>query len=341
MPEVRLLKLNEENVARQKALVAAANQKKQAAKEAATASAASSSSKAATAGGRTRPRDSDETSNKRRSSAQADGSGRSSGAGASKRHRGNDASGGGAAGHGDDDEYVKRPEIKIQIPDSLKVQLVDDWENVTKLNKLVPLPKKPNVREVLKLYREYVVTRRKEGKSAGSSGSTNTAPIAVVDEVLKGLEVYFDKSLGNNLLYRYERQQFLQVKKGVSPSAAGGVTQNATAAAAAAAVTTASSGVEAGRDGTPTRKSKKDTSNAATDLEEDKQPSEIYGAEHLLRLFVNLPSIIAHTTMDVESVSILREHLDDFLQFMVKEKQKLFAKAYAETSAVYARLGST
>lgn len=27
---------------------------------------------------------------------------------------------------------MKRPEIKITIPDALKVQLVDDWEAITK-----------------------------------------------------------------------------------------------------------------------------------------------------------------------------------------------------------------
>lgn len=31
-----------------------------------------------------------------------------------------------------EDEYLKRPEVKISIPDNLKVQLVDDWEAITK-----------------------------------------------------------------------------------------------------------------------------------------------------------------------------------------------------------------
>lgn len=37
---------------------------------------------------------------------------------------------------GQEDEYMKRPEIKITIPDTLKVQLVDDWEAVTKNNQV-------------------------------------------------------------------------------------------------------------------------------------------------------------------------------------------------------------
>lgn len=33
-------------------------------------------------------------------------------------------------------DYLKRPEVKIIIPDTLKLQLVDDWENVTKNNQV-------------------------------------------------------------------------------------------------------------------------------------------------------------------------------------------------------------
>lgn len=31
-----------------------------------------------------------------------------------------------------EEEYQKRPEIKVFIPDVLKTQLVDDWEAITK-----------------------------------------------------------------------------------------------------------------------------------------------------------------------------------------------------------------
>ena len=30
------------------------------------------------------------------------------------------------------DDYLRRPEIRVPIPDSLKVMLVDDWEYITK-----------------------------------------------------------------------------------------------------------------------------------------------------------------------------------------------------------------
>lgn len=37
-----------------------------------------------------------------------------------------------------EDEFLKRVEVKIPVPDSLKTQLVEDWESVTK-NKMVRL----------------------------------------------------------------------------------------------------------------------------------------------------------------------------------------------------------
>lgn len=59
-------------------------------------------------------------------------------------------------------EFLKRPEVKIVIPDVLKLQLVDDWENVTKNNQLVTLPRKPHVRALLDEYREYVNQTKKD-----------------------------------------------------------------------------------------------------------------------------------------------------------------------------------
>lgn len=72
---------------------------------------------------------------------------------------------------------MKRPEIKISIPDALKTQLVDDWEAITKnqtvrllslarwrggvrsdhsLEQLVPLPRVPNVDTILDEWNKYL-----------------------------------------------------------------------------------------------------------------------------------------------------------------------------------------
>jgi hypothetical protein len=84
--------------------------------------------------------------------------------------------------------------------------LVDDWENVTKKSQLVPLPRSPNVESILQEYRRHYLSLKKEPKAT-------SRPPAVLDEVLEGLKLYFNKALGNNLLYRFERAQYVQARK--------------------------------------------------------------------------------------------------------------------------------
>jgi mortality factor 4-like protein 1 len=190
----------------------------------------------------------------------------------------NTATANATAGVGDMDiereaDFIKRPEISLVVPDVLKAQLVDDWEYVTKEHQLVPLPRSPNVVDILKMYRDYAGPKKRQG----------SADADIFDEVISGLKLYFDRSLGNILLYRFERQQYLEIRKSQS----------------------------------------------------DKSMSEIYGAEHLLRLFVSLPGLIAQTNMDEQGITHLKEHLEDLLRFLVKKQSELFLKEYQHTSPVY------
>jgi len=107
-----------------------------------------------------------------------------------------------------------------------------------------------------------------------------SAEADIFEEVISGLQIYFDRCLGNILLYRFERQQYVDIRR----------------------------------------------SNEGKDM------SEIYGAEHLLRLFggsrstsirywhlanqriVSLPGLIAHTSMDQQSVQTLKEHIEGMLK---------------------------
>ncbi|XVE87056.1 hypothetical protein DITRI_Ditri18aG0085400 [Diplodiscus trichospermus] len=138
--------------------------------------------------------------------------------------------------------------VKIQIPSTLKKQLVDDWEFVTQQDKLVKLPRSPNVDDILTKYLEY--RSKKDG--------TMTDPIG---EILKGIRCYFDKALPVMLLYKKERQQYHEI------------------------------------------------------VLDDVSPSTIYGAEHLLRLFVKLPELLAYVNMEEETLTSLQQKLMDFLKY--------------------------
>ncbi|KAL1922826.1 uncharacterized protein VTP21DRAFT_9202 [Calcarisporiella thermophila] len=176
-----------------------------------------------------------------------------------------------------EDENVKRPEIQVAIPESLKIQLVDDWENVTKNQQLVPLPREPCVNKILDLFAD------------SKKGNTSGQPDGILGEVIDGIRLYFNKALGNLLLYRFERNQYGDIRKS-SP---------------------------------------------------DKEPADVYGAEHLLRLFVQLPQLIAQTSMDQESVDVLREYLIEFMKFMQKNQKEFFVSEYEAASSSYINLSKS
>ncbi|XP_042502954.1 protein MRG1-like isoform X2 [Macadamia integrifolia] len=151
--------------------------------------------------------------------------------------------------------------VKIQIPSTLKKQLIDDWEFVTQLGKLVKLPRSPCVDDILKKYLDY--KSKKDGMVADSIG-----------EILKGLRCYFDKALPVMLLYKKERQQYHEA-----------VTDNVS-------------------------------------------PSTVYGAEHLLRLFVKLPELLDYVNIEEETQTRLQQKLLEFLKFMQKNQNAFFLSTY-------------
>lgn len=87
--------------------------------------------------------------------------------------------------------------ILLRMPVSLKSLLVDDWEYITKDRKLLELPCKPSVMDILKSYQE-----EKELQLLSPLAQT------LLHEFTEGLSLYFDQSLSHILLYRLERPQF-------------------------------------------------------------------------------------------------------------------------------------
>ncbi|XP_069149217.1 nuA4 complex subunit EAF3 homolog isoform X2 [Solanum lycopersicum] len=151
--------------------------------------------------------------------------------------------------------------VKIQIPSTLKKQLVDDWEFIMHQNKLVKLPRSPTVDDILTKYLEY--RSKKDGMMTDSVG-----------EILNGIRCYFDKALPALLLYKKERQQYHEA------------------------------------------------------VSDNVSPSSVYGAEHLLRLFVKLPELIAYAKIDEESLTKLQQKFLDFLKFLQKNQGTFFLSAY-------------
>ncbi|KAI1480760.1 MRG-domain-containing protein [Daldinia eschscholtzii] len=172
-----------------------------------------------------------------------------------------------------EDAFHARPSIKLFVPDILKAMLVDDWENITKNNQLVPLPHPHPVTKILEDYAAYETPKRPAGSSH----------VDILEETLAGLKEYFDKSLGRILLYRFERAQYAEMyKKWMSD-----------------------------------------------DPEyQGKTASDTYGPEHLMRLIVSLPELVAQTNMDQQSVNRLREELVKFCTWLSKNTTEYFVSHY-------------
>ncbi|KAK5112048.1 hypothetical protein LTR62_004582 [Meristemomyces frigidus] len=179
-----------------------------------------------------------------------------------------------------EEEFVRRPAVRLFMPDALKSILVDDWEKVTKEAKLAPVPSPTPVTKFLNEYERFELGQRRP----------NSADADILEEIVAGVKEYFNKSLGRILLYRFERQQFYEMHKAVE----------------------AGHGEHAG-----------------------KTLADVYGCEHLLRLFVSMPDLIAHTNMDAQSVSRLREELHKMTSWLSKRLETYLSNEYQHAGQDY------
>ncbi|XP_040589696.1 uncharacterized protein LOC121135245 [Mesocricetus auratus] len=163
--------------------------------------------------------------------------------------------------------------VKLKLPQELKACLVDDWNLINTYNLLFQLPADINVDCILANYVAFV-------KSQGKSDSREY----YVDELVYGIREYFNIMLGNQLLYHFEKAQYVSVLMTFP----------------------------------------------------DIPMSQIYGAPHLLRLFVKIGSALTNFCLNRCSLILVSGYMHDFLNFLAENSTSLFSvNDYNMPSALY------
>ena len=81
-----------------------------------------------------------------------------------------------------EEQFKTKVEIRIKIPDELKPYLVDDWDYLTRQRKLVLLPARVPVEQIIQDYIKY--------KSGSSKRNSVGGRESAITEVTSGLKEY-------------------------------------------------------------------------------------------------------------------------------------------------------
>ena len=262
---------------------------------------------------------------------------------------------------------------QLTLPFNLKKILVEEWEVITQCNMVHNVPSKISVREALDRYLESKLEPLRmehEEESAGrnvtdvggAGDAGDETSMQVIDksvgsnekktteggeqnlrkewiDMVEGITLFFDQALPVNLLFAEERGQYASLRRQILAQR-----RNSAAAARAASATLENGGGahSSAPSAADTGSTSSEPSAAVPASGVGKSPphnflpermSEIYGCEHLLRLFLRLPGVVAEspTMTRMESRRIFSK-LGDLVRYLQKN-QSLFQSSFRKPLA--------
>uniref|UniRef100_A0A0R3RZH8 MRG domain-containing protein n=1 Tax=Elaeophora elaphi TaxID=1147741 RepID=A0A0R3RZH8_9BILA len=202
-------------------------------------------------------------------------------------------------------DFIRKNEIKIDIPSVLKDILVDDHDMVNRQMYLPRLPARHTVAGIVRQYADYMGTCV-EAKDTltfefGSDDTQLNSMVVTLVESSYGIQDYFNNSLGLQLLYKFERPQYADL-----------LAQHKTK-----------------QEGTKDTKKKRsndvnDGDDSLIDDYDKFKPSEYYGFIHLLRLFVRFGHMLGLTNWSDRTIEAIVNQVHNFLKFLEVNRHKFF-----------------
>ena len=260
---------------------------------------------------------------------------------------------------------LKRKRIhadRLHIPFTLKKILVEEWEVISQCGMLYDLPSKVTVRDALNNYLESKLAPmrlKKEMDNSNITTSTGTSDEKKGDEddimqienegnndrekewinMVEGIALLFDQALPIHLLFEEERTQYTSLRRQIlaqrrstasddQPGVMKDGDANSEASSSDLQTTTGDSGVK-NSEATKAHDGM-DTNGEAAEIQLlPERMSEMYGCEHLLRLFIRLPAVVAATpTISETDARRIFSKLGDLVRYLQKHQSELFKSSF-------------
>uniref|UniRef100_A0A915CDV5 Chromo domain-containing protein n=1 Tax=Parascaris univalens TaxID=6257 RepID=A0A915CDV5_PARUN len=203
-------------------------------------------------------------------------------------------------------DFVRKEEIKIEMPMVLKDILVDDQDMIVRQMYLVRIPARYTVAEIIRQYADYTgtsVEARDQLKLEYTDETQLKSMMVTLIESSLGVQDYFNTALGTQLLYKFERPQYLDL-----------VNEH----------TTKKESIKEEQSTKRKRVSDVPTTEEGATVEETFKPSDFYGFIHLLRLFVRFGSMLSLTSWSDRALQSIVSHVHNFLKFLEVNRHKFF-----------------